>query len=274
VGVAATIAALAIGGGATIGAAPAYATDGQTVNFTGGSVLSVLVCKSEPSPAQVTVRAESRVMFVNRLGQTATLRVDGQAVSTVGANQAVPVVFHHGPVSVSMTFSCGAGVVEKFSSASVSVTAAPRAATPNVAGAPPTIGAPSGAGAPVHSAPGASHAGAVGGRAVESPPQGPEGTATGAPTVDAAAPSAPAVTDGPSADPSALAVDPTTDGTFGGPATGSTAVAVEPLVPASGTPRESASGLLALIAAVCAVGVTIATTRAIISKRTIQAYLA
>jgi hypothetical protein len=74
----------------------------------------------------------------------------------------------------------------------------------------------------------------------------------------------------PSADPSAIAGDPATIG--GGKA--GAAVAVGPLVPASGPARESASGLLALLAAVCAVGVTAAAIRAIISKRTIQARLA
>jgi hypothetical protein len=260
--VAAALATAAIGAGLTLGAAPAYAMGGQTVNFTGGSVLNVLVCKSEPSPAHVSVAAESRVMFVNRLGQSATLRVDGQAVATVGANQAVPVIFHYGPVSVSMTFSCGAGVVEKFSSASVSVAAAPRPA-PNVAVSRPTVGAVGGA--PARSAPGTNRG--TGGRAVTSS-QGPE--AAGAAGTD------PAAEEGaPPADPSALPLDPAAVGAGADVATGgSTAVAVEPLVPASGTSQENASGLLALLAAVCAVGVTIAATRAIISKRTIQARLA
>jgi hypothetical protein len=59
-----------------------------------------------------------------------------------------------------------------------------------------------------------------------------------------------------------------------GPGKGGNAVAVEPLVPASDVPRDSASSLLAIIAAVCAVGVTIVVIRAIISKRTIQTHYA
>jgi hypothetical protein len=271
--VAAAVAAAAIGAGSTIGAAPAYATAGQTVNFTGGSVLNVLVCKSEPSPARLSVPAESRVMFVNRLGQTATLRVDGQAVSNVGANQAVPVVFHYGPVSVSMTFSCGASVAERFSAATVAVQAPPRPAAPNVPNTRPAVGAPSGGGAAttIHNASGMSRAGAVGGRQAASPGQNAPGTSGASPT---AGPVDPGAIDVPSADPSALAVDPITGETATGAAAADTAVAVEPLVPASGAPQDGASGLLALLAAVCAVGVTIAATRAIISRRTIQARLA
>ena len=64
-----------------------------------------------------------------------------------------------------------------------------------------------------------------------------------------------------SADP--LAIAPATTGP-------DTAVAVEPLVPASGTPRLAASGLLALVAAVCAIGVTVSAIRAIIAQRTSQ----
>ncbi|HEV7896301.1 MAG TPA: hypothetical protein VGP31_00425, partial [Planosporangium sp.] len=121
-GAAAAIATVAFAAGLSLGTAPAYAADSQTVNFTGGSVLSMLVCRSEPSVARLTIPRESRVMFVNRLGQPATLRIHGREAVQVGPNKAVPVIFHHGPVSVSMTFSCGAGIVEQFSSTSVSVT--------------------------------------------------------------------------------------------------------------------------------------------------------
>ena len=78
----------------------------------------------------MTVPAESKVTFVNRLGQNATLRIGGKTVTSVGANQAVPVVFHHGPVEVSMTISCSAGVVEEFRPVTVGVTPKPAAAAP------------------------------------------------------------------------------------------------------------------------------------------------
>ncbi|HEV7896976.1 MAG TPA: hypothetical protein VGP31_03935, partial [Planosporangium sp.] len=78
----------------------------------------------------------------------------------------------------------------------------------------------------------------------------------------------------PAAARSAGATDPVAAGSPTGSGKGGNAVAVEPIVTASGTPRDSASGLLALLSAVCAIGVTIAVTRAIISKRIIQAYFA
>jgi hypothetical protein len=264
-GVAAAIAAAAIATAPILGAGAAYAADGQTVSFAGGSVAGLLVCKSAPSSSLLNLASESRVMFANRLGQAATLRVDGQAVATVGPNQAVPVVFHYGPVSVSMTFSCGAGVVEKFSATSVDVAPPARPATPS--GSRPSAGVV--VGSPTHSKPGTTRAGATAGRTGTSTGQaGTEGTAGGTAGVD---PLNPAASGGlPSADPSAIAGDPATIG--GGKA--GAAVAVGPLVPASGPARESASGLLALLAAVCAVGVTAAAIRAIISKRTIQARLA
>jgi len=264
-GAAAAITAALLAAGPSLAASPAYAADSQTVNFTGGSVLSVLVCKSVPSPSRLTVGAESRVLFVNRLGQTAQLRVDGRSVATVGANQAVPVVFHYGPVSVSMTFGCSAGVAEQFSPASVSVTPrtrayAPPAAQPGGGSGVVSRGSAATAGAPVRSAPGATRH--------QAKPDG-TGTASAAPDGN---PLDPAATDiVPSVDPSGAVADPPFTGGTGGD---STPVAVEPLVPASGDVPATASGLLALVAAVCAVGVTIAATRAIISKRTLQASLA
>src|SRR2546423_8820656 len=106
--------------GRALVAGPAYA-DAPTVTFSGGSVVGMLVCRSQPSAAQVAVAAETRVLFVNRLGQPATLRVGAQTVAKVGANQAVPVLFHYGPVPVSMAIPCSVGVVEQFESVTVGV---------------------------------------------------------------------------------------------------------------------------------------------------------
>ena len=46
----------------TVGASPVYAapTGGPTVEFSGGSMLNLLVCKSSPSTGKVTVPAYSR----------------------------------------------------------------------------------------------------------------------------------------------------------------------------------------------------------------------
>jgi hypothetical protein len=285
--VAAAIMAGLIAAGPSLAAGPAYAADGQTVTFTGGSVAGLLVCKSQPNSSRVNVAAESRVTFANRLNQTATLRVDGAAVATVGADQAVPLVFHHGPVRVSMTFSCSAGVVEQFSAASVNV--ASRSAAPAPVPAAPTGGGNtgsngggysrnSGGGTATHNgAPDAARAGTTGGGTATggSPRSGSEGTGGARPGAAASDPAA--LAGEPSADPSAPAL---TDPALGDPTAptgtsgeGGNAVAVEPMIPASDGPT-SASGLLALVAAVCAIGVTMAAMRAMILKRTLRASLA
>src|SRR3954469_11545832 len=132
---AAVLAAAALGAGPARAAAPAAAA-GPSVEFSGGSVLNVLVCRSQPSSNRLTVPAETRVTFINRLGQPATLHVGG-STSTIGANQAVPVVFHYGPVNVSMSMSCSVGVAEDFGAVAVAVTppaaAAPAPAAPQPA---------------------------------------------------------------------------------------------------------------------------------------------
>jgi hypothetical protein len=267
------IAAAALAATSGLDASPAYAGNGhgdsrqqmrqqgepdvRTVSFTGGSVLSMLVCKSEPSQIRLAVPAESRVMFVNRLGQNATLRVNGQAQVQVGPNQAAPVVFHFGPVSVSMTFPCGAGVVQQFSSATVSVTHV----VPPVGSARPT--SPGSAPRPTATAVAA---------ATSTPRPTALSSRAGRAALSAARPSAgaSATTDSPVVARSAAAVGtsptgrPTDSGKEGNP------VAVEPLVHAADLPRDSTARLLALIAAVCAVGVTIGVIRVIISKRTTQ----
>src|SRR5438477_2248626 len=142
----ATAAAALLGAALTVGASPVYAapSGGPTVEFSGGSMLNLLVCKSSPSTARVTVPADTRVIFVNRLGQTANLKVDGNSVAQIGANQAVPVVFHYGPADVSMTFNCGVGVVEEFKSVGVTVTSSgtgTKTATPPVTGGTGSTGA-------------------------------------------------------------------------------------------------------------------------------------
>ncbi|MGC9667032.1 hypothetical protein ACNTMW_10820 [Planosporangium sp. 12N6] len=257
---AAVVAALVAG--PVLVASAAYAAEGQRVDFTGGSVLGLVVCRSEPSVARLAVPAESRVVFINRLGQPAMLRVDGRPVVRVGANQAAPVVFHHGPVSVSMTFACGAGVMERFSPVSVSVTAA-RAATPAPSTTPPpttgpTVGVTGGAPVPTR--------GGATGRPVASPARAARGTATAGPGPVGAPTTTPSPTTGPSTE-----ARPATGGVSPGPGGDGNSVAVQPVVTASGATGDSASGPLALFAAICVIGVTVAVTRAIISKRTNQA---
>src|SRR5437763_7763049 len=124
---AAAVAAALLTAALTVGASPAYA-GGPTVEFSGGSVLSLLVCKSTPSSSKVDVEQGGQVAFVNRLGQAAALKVNGNTVSQVPANSQVAVHFNgSGPESVSMAFDCGVGVVQEFKAVDVTVDAAPDA---------------------------------------------------------------------------------------------------------------------------------------------------
>ena len=268
---AATAAALAAAA-LTVGASPVSAAGTPTVEFSGGSVLSLLVCKSQPSAPDVSVPADSRVNFVNRLGQNAFLKVDGQSVATVQPNQQVPVVFKKGPVEVAMTFDCGVGVVQQFKPVSVGVTASP-------AGAAPTRGAVNGtpgvnktgaAAGPAGAAAGAAN-NAMGDHASSRSSKSPHGQAGQDGTVAASDPTGDLGLEGdPSLlDPSAAAgsvLDPSTPV--------DDRVTVEQPVAASGPARNGPAGLLALVATVCAVGVGIAAIRAIIAQRASRASFA
>jgi hypothetical protein len=229
------------------GVASAAPAGPPTVEFSGGSVLNMLVCKSQPSTGRVTVPAESRVSFVNRLGQNATLRMGGKTVTSVGANQAVPVVFHHGPVEVSMTISCSAGVVEEFRSVTVGVTPKPAAAAP--AAATPTA------------TPGRTSGGSTATRG-----SGNRTSAAATPTAETIAPSADSWAASPAVSDPGVAVGEPGNGEGGGIAPG--AADVGDVVAASGEPVHGPSGLLAMIAAVLTVGVGVAAVRAVLARRT------
>lgn len=264
VGTALVMAALVAG--PVLGAPFAYAKDGyrdtplqsqpdnRTVSFVGGSMLNLLVCKSEPNPARMTVPDGSRVTFVNRLGQAATLRVDGEELVGVASGQGAPLMFRYGygPVAVSMTFPCGTHVAAQFSAVSITVTRPSRPAASHSPSASPSASTP----APQSLA--ATVRTSRSGRETPAPMQ------SGA-TPPAASPTAARSSPGVALSVTNELVD---SGEGGGP------VAVEPLVRAVDPPRESSSGLLAIIAALCATGVTIAVIRSIISKRTFQAHTA
>jgi hypothetical protein len=245
------LAAAALGAGPALiaGAASAEPEAAPSVEFSGGSVLNMLVCKSQPSTGRLTVQAESKVTFVNRLGQNATLRVGGKTVTSVGANQAVPVVFHQGPVDVSMTISCSAGVVEEFRAVTVGVTPRPAAVPPAVA---PTTAPANRAPAPT----GTARGGATGYNRSASP----------APTATGASPAADPWASA-SADAAAPGVSEPDQGTGEGGGLPPGATDVGDVVAAAGEPVHGPSGLLAMIAAVLTVGVGVAAVRAIMARR-------
>ncbi|MER7003004.1 hypothetical protein ABT297_08140 [Dactylosporangium sp. NPDC000555] len=275
---AAAVAAAAL----TVGASPVSAAPATpTVEFSGGSVLSLLVCKSEPNTADVSVPTDSRVNFVNRLGQNALLKVDGQSVATVQPNEQVPVAFKKGPVEVAMTFDCGIGVVKQFKPVSVGVTAAQAT--------PPADGQVSAG--PARNAPGATRT---------TPPNGPAGAAAGAANNalngrsgasgrSSKAPQGQAGQDGAAGASGSTGefgtepIDPTLldPSAAAAPAMGAgpsasveDRITVGEPVAASGPARGGPAGLLALVATVCAVGVGIAAIRAIIAQRASRASFA
>ena len=231
------------------GVASAAPAGPPTVEFSGGSVLNMLVCKSQPSTGKLTVPAESKVSFVNRLGQNATLRMGGKTVTSVGANQAVPVVFHQGPVEVSMTISCSAGVVEEFRAVTVGVTAKAPAAQPAAAPPPPSNNRGSGSSGSSGSARGSAKASATTSATAEPPATAdPWASAAGAAPAGVAASGEPGTGEG------------------GGVAPG--AADVGDVVAASGEPVHGPSGLLAMIATVLTIGVGVAAVRTILARRT------
>ncbi|WP_432982538.1 hypothetical protein [Dactylosporangium sp. CA-233914] len=265
----------------TVGASPVSAApESPTVEFTGGSVLSLLVCKSQPNTPDVSVPADSRVNFVNRLGQNASLKVDGKAVATVQPNQQVPVVFKKGPVEVAMTFDCGVGVVQQFKPVSVGVTPAAQAPAAQPA-TQPAQGQPKAKPGATKTSPPSGPAGAAAGAAngvisnrgpaghsSTKAPQGQDGTASTG-DVDGemgTEPIDPALLDPSATAAPAIGADPSTPV--------DDRVTVEEPVAASGPARNGPAGLLALVATVCVVGVGIAAIRAIIAQRSSRASFA
>ncbi|WP_426508951.1 hypothetical protein ACPPVO_60145 [Dactylosporangium sp. McL0621] len=260
----------------TVGASPVSAApSAPTVEFSGGSVLSLLVCKSEPNTGDLSVPADSRINFVNRLGQNAALKVDGKSVATVQPNQQVPVLFKKGPVEVAMTFDCGVGVVQQFKPVSVGVTAPPPApvATAQAAqgqakaapGATKTAAANGPAGAAAGAANGVISNRSGGAARSTRTPQAQDGSAAAADEMGTE-PIDPSLLDPSAAPAPAMGVDPS--------APVDDRVTVEEPVAASGPASNGPVGLLALVATVCVVGVGIAAIRAIIAERASRASFA
>jgi hypothetical protein len=212
-----------------------------TVTFHGGCGLLGVGASSRPDPASLSVSAGAPVAFVNQLGQSAELMINGVDRGSVPADHQVSMAFRPGRVSVSLVPACllgggGAGT------ATITVTAATGHGSPSGPGSPSNRGSPEartspGAGVQPSTAPGAA---APPDRGVVPSPAGSV-SATGGGDI--------------SPDPV-----PTGDGV----------AAVGPVLP--GPPgRPAPSGLLVLVAAICVVGVSIAAVRAIIAQRAIRA---
>jgi hypothetical protein len=81
---------------------------GRQVIFAGGGVLG-LSCRSAPSVESMTVPADSTVKVVNRTGHSAKLQLGGESKGTVPDDGATDVVFRRGTTAVLLTPNCTLG---------------------------------------------------------------------------------------------------------------------------------------------------------------------
>jgi hypothetical protein len=225
------------------------------VEFNGGG-LGLLLCGSRPDRGSVTVKSESRVVFVNNIGQGATLQIDGENGGPIADGQAVEVQFHRGPVSIAMVPDCLLNLGGNGSYEPVTV---------KVSSAQPSAGGSS-----------TGTKSAVKTRSTPKPKPSPTPTAT-MPNDDTAGvdngalfsldPDASAGAIDPMADP-AQSEDPAV-------ATGSSPAGTTMGLSSSDTPTDKGPiGLLAIIATVCVVGVSVGAIRAIVSQRATRAEFA
>jgi hypothetical protein len=230
------------------GAAAAGPADPQ-VEFSGGG-LGMLLCGSKPDVSSISVFTQAKVIFVNGLGQGATLQIDGENAGAVNDGEAVEVQFHHGPVAVAMVPECLLNLNGNFSPVTVQVASSnssPRTSPRAVAPKPR--------------------------------PSTSTGTATNSPTPARPQPTVtPTVTSSPvpPLDEQILPLDP--DAVLPSGTASSSATVVSGL---DGTQLQAASrrdrgpiGLLAIVATVCVVGVSAGAIRAIITQRANRAEFA
>jgi hypothetical protein len=278
--VAALFAATPLAFGAAAYADGTVQESGSSVTFSGDGLLGV-ACKSTASASSVTVPAESSLRVVNNTGHRAKLLLDGATKGEVAKGASADVLFHRGPVSLALKPDC---VLADESSVRVEVVAAPtvqQPAPPATNPGAPVTGGSSGGTSSTGSAGGSAHqGGATAGTGTRT--SGSAGTAT-APDARGAAPSA-AARPGEEADPAQAGVAPTpaagtetaaaidglddsaTDQSLDNTTTVSGAAA-EPLASVEPVSETGRTGLLALIATVCAVGVSAGAIRAIIAQR-------
>jgi hypothetical protein len=278
---------------------------GRQVTFSGGSVLG-LSCRSQPDIESMTVPADSTIRVVNRTGYSARLELGGDTKGTLPDDAATDVVFRRGTTAVQLKPNCALGddtspvMVTASPSASAAMPdpiPAPSGGQASLAIAPSGSGEPSGsmlpgaasaAGRPSHARQSRAHQSGVRTSSVASMPQGgatarpktkdkvkivsrtagdrthtfagmPPGDAktiaTGVPQVDLPALTGESDVPAPAGPPTEIA-------------------AAEPVAAMEPMPEGAPIGLLAVIAAVCVLGVGVAAIRAIVSQRANRAKLA
>jgi len=221
---------------------PTPAESGKEIVFSGDRGLLGVSCAANPSMSSVTIPAETTLRVVNQTGYRAKLLLDGAAQGEIADGAAAPVVFHRGPVTLGLKPSC---MLSDESAVRVEVVPASHPKSP---GKPRT-------GSPNQPANG-DHQNAE----EEEPEAEPSASPTPSPEVtDSPEPAMASEDSGNSGEPLA-----TVDDTSG---TGQEGVAAEALSSVQPVRNSGPTGLLALIAAVCVVGVSAGAIRAIIAQR-------
>jgi hypothetical protein len=296
----------ALAGVLLLGGPTASAETAGTVAFSGGcGVLGTGIgARSTPDTNELSVPAGSEVAFANQLGHPATLRLDGEAITDLAPGDSVEVAFREGPVDASMQISCllgsPAGTVTVEVQPEQQPTLAPDPASPAPGSGPdpagsspgrsgstsqrttdPATGAQPGQQSGAGQTSGGQSAGATGGQPSGQVPGGQTsgGWWSGGPGQAGFPPAGPAVPgagtpEQPGADEQEAAADdpvsgsdtPTDPATVDGqPADG---LATGQLTrTAESAPSNGPIGLLALVAAVCVVGVSAGVVRTIIAQR-------
>jgi len=207
--------------------------------------LGLLTCTSTPSDDEVTVQAESTVIFENDLREDATLRIDGRDAARVPDDGTAEVLFHRGTVRVEMVPDCGLSLSRDFDAVSVNVVG-------ETGNSRPSSSTPAKSRAPGSSATAKS----------------PESRATDRRKTDRGE-------DSPSPDgnassstaPAGEGASPSEDSAEGAAAGDDQAVAAEPVYADATSGDNGPNSLLAIIAIVCVVGVSAGAIRAIFAQR-------
>jgi len=234
------------------GAAMAGPEAEPQVEFGGGG-LGLLLCGSKPNVPSISVPSQSKVIFINNLGQGAQLQIDGADGGPVGSGEAVEIQFHRGPVSVAMVPECLLNLNGSFEPVTVQVSQ-PRTTTSTTTRSTTSPKPSATSGTRTSPSPASSHPATATGTA------GPGQTE---PDLNDPLFQIDTGTEGDNPSPSAATVVKNPDGSLANPA----------LSPMSQSDRGPIR-LLAIIATVCVVGVSAGAIRAIISQRASRAEFA
>lgn len=227
-----------------------------TVTFSGNCGLLTTAARSEPDVTNMDATVSSTVAFANRLGCGAHLYVDGERGASVGNGDRTTLKIEPGTTKVKMVPD-GLNLLSSLKSATVTGTAAPSPSSSSRHPGNPGSGDADNSGDNNHKA-GGSDSSAPGhqpadGASPSSAPKVHDPVARGAVPSSAAAPGADSGTSG-----------------GGGDDTSSTHLADPPAAapqPVSDTGPSNSTSILALIAAVCLVGVGAAAVRTVLTQR-------